>query len=1004
VLHLSAAPAGSDSRRSRSRHPAQLRTSSTPPRALLAEPAQLRPAEDSRGGLSHTSPRLATAWGRACIRESRVEGGVAGYWSTMRCCKRCHPFSIHEAEFHEAAKRGDAAELKRLVRGGADAGAKDGAGDSPLHHAAHNGHEAACAVLMQRGADVGVKDRGGYTPLHDAAQNGHEAACAVLMRGGADVRAGDRDGDTPLHCAAYNGHKAACVALVQRGADVKAKDKSGNTPADDAERNGHATLARLLRNPRRGGVTQCTPRARRGDHASAKPAAKASWNPGTPRPTAENGDAAGATGSSYPLPATRLSPAASRPSSPGAGTPAPPPSPAAKAIGTWNLQPGGGGGGTVLQPKKLAAPAPAPTIAGRYALHEAARRGDAAEVERLVRSGADVGAKDEYGYTPLHHAAESGHEAICVALVQRGADVRAKDRGGDTPADDAERRGHAALARLLCPARGAKAKGNAAMSARDFEEAVAAYTEAIGHDGSDKVFYSNRSAAYARMGKWNQALADGRKCVELEPSFAKGYDRAGAALHGQGEYQEAVDIYKKGLEVDSSNAMLNQGLSAAQAALRAAAVAKAEELATQAKLARRSALHEAARRGDAAEVERLVRSGADVGAKDRDGVTPLHHAAHNGHEAICAALVRAGADAGAKGRFGERVRRLPPFRSEGDTPADDAERAGHAALARQLRTSATRSSWTQSGGLRWPPTTAAPASQSPAATSAAAAPLAPEVLHNGVSARGAASLHEAAQRGDAAELKRLVRGGADVGAKDRDGDTPLHRAAYKGHEAACAALLRSGADFEASWDGDTPADHAERAGHAALARLLRDSAWQKASPAQASGSAAALPPGWAVHSDTETGRTFYFHARSGRSQWEPPSFDPAWPPAATATAPAPQFSAAASAAAAPLAPGVLQQAENICRDFMAHSGGVPKEPAERLQRGEQLLEGILVLLSQSGIPVGHADLCQHMEKVCGWLQSCYIDGGEPREKRRALARRCDELVNVGASQIIEEVD
>lgn len=116
----------------------------------------------------------------------------------------------------------------------------------------------------------------------------------------------------------------------------------------------------------------------------------------------------------------------------------------------------------------------------------------------------------------------------------------------------------------------AKAKGNAALSAKNFEAAVAAYTEAIGHDGTDKVFYSNRSAAYASMGKWDEALADGQKCVELEPSFAKGYGRAGAALHGQGKYQEAVDIYKKGLEVDSGNAMLNQGLAAAQAKLNAA--------------------------------------------------------------------------------------------------------------------------------------------------------------------------------------------------------------------------------------------------------------------------------------------------------------------------------------------------------------------------------------------------------------------------------------------------
>jgi len=116
----------------------------------------------------------------------------------------------------------------------------------------------------------------------------------------------------------------------------------------------------------------------------------------------------------------------------------------------------------------------------------------------------------------------------------------------------------------------AKAKGNAALSAKNFEEAVAAYTEAIGHDPGDKVFYSNRSAAYASMGKWQEALDDGQKCVEVDPTFAKGYGRAGAGFFGLGKYQEAVDIYKKGLEIDSGNAMLQQGLASAQQKLEAA--------------------------------------------------------------------------------------------------------------------------------------------------------------------------------------------------------------------------------------------------------------------------------------------------------------------------------------------------------------------------------------------------------------------------------------------------
>ena len=112
----------------------------------------------------------------------------------------------------------------------------------------------------------------------------------------------------------------------------------------------------------------------------------------------------------------------------------------------------------------------------------------------------------------------------------------------------------------------AKAKGNGCLTSGDFQGAVDAYTEAIGHDPTDKVFYSNRSAAYASMKNFEKALEDGNKCVELEPSFSKGYGRAGAALHGMGQYEEAVTMYNKGLEVEPGSAQLKQGLEAAKSA------------------------------------------------------------------------------------------------------------------------------------------------------------------------------------------------------------------------------------------------------------------------------------------------------------------------------------------------------------------------------------------------------------------------------------------------------
>ena len=67
----------------------------------------------------------------------------------------------------------------------------------------------------------------------------------------------------------------------------------------------------------------------------------------------------------------------------------------------------------------------------------------------------------------------------------------------------------------------AKAKGNAAMSALNYEEAIAHYTEAIKLDSSNYLYYSNRSAAYANIGKYEEALDDGEKTVELNPNWGK---------------------------------------------------------------------------------------------------------------------------------------------------------------------------------------------------------------------------------------------------------------------------------------------------------------------------------------------------------------------------------------------------------------------------------------------------------------------------------------------------
>ncbi|CAK4652300.1 hypothetical protein LEN26_016802 [Aphanomyces euteiches] len=113
----------------------------------------------------------------------------------------------------------------------------------------------------------------------------------------------------------------------------------------------------------------------------------------------------------------------------------------------------------------------------------------------------------------------------------------------------------------------AKTRGNRYFQDGQYQQAVDAFTEAISIDGTNAVYYSNRSGAYLKLNKAAEAVADAKKCVELRPDWPKGYSRLGTALYYQKKYTEAKAAYEKGLTKDSSDANLKDALKNATAAL-----------------------------------------------------------------------------------------------------------------------------------------------------------------------------------------------------------------------------------------------------------------------------------------------------------------------------------------------------------------------------------------------------------------------------------------------------
>ncbi|XP_028278090.1 stress-induced-phosphoprotein 1 [Parambassis ranga] len=112
-----------------------------------------------------------------------------------------------------------------------------------------------------------------------------------------------------------------------------------------------------------------------------------------------------------------------------------------------------------------------------------------------------------------------------------------------------------------------KDQGNKALSAGNIDEAVRCYTEALAIDPSNHVLFSNRSAAYAKKGNYENALQDACQTIKIKPDWGKGYSRKAAALEFLGRLEDARATYQEGIRQEPNNQQLKEGLQNTEARL-----------------------------------------------------------------------------------------------------------------------------------------------------------------------------------------------------------------------------------------------------------------------------------------------------------------------------------------------------------------------------------------------------------------------------------------------------
>jgi ankyrin repeat protein len=120
-------------------------------------------------------------------------------------------------------------------------------GSTPLQYAVYENDVAEVRRLLKAGANVSLANSYGATPMGLAAETGNSEIIKLLLDAGADPESPNADGQTALLLVARTGNVDAAKLLVDHGAKVDAKEKwGGQTPLMWASARRHPQMMQFL--------------------------------------------------------------------------------------------------------------------------------------------------------------------------------------------------------------------------------------------------------------------------------------------------------------------------------------------------------------------------------------------------------------------------------------------------------------------------------------------------------------------------------------------------------------------------------------------------------------------------------------------------------------------------------------------------------------------------------------------------------------------------------------